>query len=137
MKLQEIRSGLNLSGVEPAEFVNVVATVPPGDGAVLPMIWDYAEKNPFAGAGGDIYGTTHSLCEVLDKLPVAGSGTVAQADAAVQSMSPGRIVSTDPPYYDNVAYGDRSDFFYVWLRRAMKPVFPELSPCWRYRRARS
>lgn len=92
----------------------------------LPMIWDYAETNPFAGAGGDIYGTAHSLCEVLDKLPIAGTGTVAQADAAVQSISAGRFISTDPPYYDNVAYADLSDFFYVWLRRAMKPVFPEL-----------
>jgi putative DNA methylase len=92
----------------------------------LPMIWDYAETNPFAGAGGDIYGTAHSLCEVLDKLPIVGSGTAVQADAAVQSISAGKAISTDPPYYDNVAYADLSDFFYVWLRRTMKPVFPEL-----------
>lgn len=92
----------------------------------LPMIWDYAETNPFAGAGGDIYGTAHSLCEVLDKLPIAGYGSAAQADAMVQSLSDGRIVSTDPPYYDNIGYADLSDFFYLWLRRSLKTTFPDL-----------
>lgn len=92
----------------------------------LPMIWDYAETNPFAGAGGDIYGTAHSLCEVLDKLPSVLGGTAEQADAAIQSLSVGRVVSTDPPYYDNIGYADLSDFFYVWLRRSLRPVFPDL-----------
>lgn len=92
----------------------------------LPMIWDYAETNPFAGAGGDIYGTAHSLCEVLDKLPVAGSGQAGQSDAAVQLLSDGKVISTDPPYYDNIAYADLSDFFYVWLRCSLKPIFPAL-----------
>jgi putative DNA methylase len=92
----------------------------------LPMIWDYAETNPFAGAGGDIYGTARSLCEVLDKLPVSGAGTAVQADAAVQSVSEGKVVSTDPPYYDNIGYADLSDFFYVWLRRTLRSDFPDL-----------
>jgi len=92
----------------------------------LPMVWDYAETNPFAGAGGDIFGTVHSLCEVLDKLPTSISGHATQADAAVQSIASGRIVSTDPPYYDNIGYADLSDFFYVWLRRSLKPIYPDL-----------
>ena len=93
----------------------------------LPMVWDYAETNPFAGAGGDIYGTTHSLCEALDKLPIGGVGLAAQADAAMQSIGFGKVISTDPPYYDNIAYADLSDFFYVWLRRSLRQVFPGLS----------
>jgi putative DNA methylase len=93
---------------------------------VLPMVWDYAETNPFAGAGGDIYGTAHSLCEVLDTFFSLGSAFASQEDARVQSISADKVVSTDPPYYDNVPYADLSDFFYVWLRRSMKPVFPDL-----------
>ena len=92
----------------------------------LPMVWDYVETNPFAGAGGDIYGTAHSLCEVLDKLFSMVSARAEQQDARAQSLTADRVVSTDPPYYDNVPYADLSDFFYVWLRRSLKPVFPDL-----------
>jgi putative DNA methylase len=93
---------------------------------VLPMIWDYAETNPFAGAGGDIYGTAHSLCEVLDNFSSPLQGHVSQADASAQSISDGKVVSTDPPYYDNIGYADLSDFFYVWLRRSLKSQFADL-----------
>src|SRR5947208_16856209 len=89
----------------------------------LPMVWDYVETNPFAGAGGDIYGTAHSLSEVLDKFVSGIAGRAAQNDAQAQTLSNDRVVSTDPPYYDNIGYADLSDFFYVWLRRALKPVF--------------
>lgn len=92
----------------------------------LPMVWDYVETNPFAGAGGDIYGTVHSLCEVLDKFLSGVVGRAQQNDAQAQSLSRNRLVSTDPPYYDNIGYADLSDFFYVWLRRSLKPVFPDL-----------
>jgi putative DNA methylase len=90
------------------------------------MVWDYVETNPFAGAGGDIYGTAHSLCEVLDKFLSLIKGAAIQSDAQVQSLSKARLISTDPPYYDNIGYADLSDFFYVWLRRSLKPVFPDL-----------
>jgi len=93
---------------------------------VLPMIWDYAETNPFAGAGGDIYGTTYSLCEVIDNLSSPIHGSASQANAASQSISTGKVVSTDPPYYDNIGYADLSDFFYVWLRRSLKSRFVDL-----------
>jgi putative DNA methylase len=92
----------------------------------LPMTWDFVETNPFAGAGGDIYGTAHSLCEVLDNLLSRVPGQALQQDARVQSLSADRVVSTDPPYYDNVPYADLSDFFYVWLRRSLKLTFPDL-----------
>jgi putative DNA methylase len=93
----------------------------------LPMTWDFVETNPIGGAGGDIYGTTHSLCEVLDKfVPEGRSGSSCQSDAQSQRLTGGRVSSTDPPYYDNIGYADLSDFFYLWLRRSLKSVFPGL-----------
>ena len=90
------------------------------------MVWDYAETNPFSGAAGDIYGTAHSLCEVLDNFTAGVLGAGVQTDAVQQTLSTNKVASTDPPYYDNIGYADLSDFFYVWLRRSLKPVFPEL-----------
>ncbi|MDD5263471.1 MAG: DUF1156 domain-containing protein [Candidatus Bipolaricaulis sp.] len=92
----------------------------------LQMTWDYVETNPFAGAGGDIYGTVASLCEALGNPMTAVQGSAKQQDARSQSLSVDRIVSTDPPYYDNVPYADLSDFFYVWLRRSLRSVYPDL-----------
>ena len=90
------------------------------------MMWDYAETNPFAGAGGDIYGTVYSLWEVLDRLNHGVPGTALQANAQTQAISVNKVVSTDPPYYDNIGYADLSDFFYVWLRKTLKPIYPGL-----------
>ena len=92
----------------------------------LPMTWDHVETNPFAGAGGDIYGTAHSLCEVLDKLLSRIPGQALQQDASNQALSMDKVVSTDPPYYDNIGYADLSDFFYVWLRRSLRLTFSDL-----------
>ena len=93
----------------------------------LPMVWDYAETNPFAGAGGDILGTAKSVCEVIEKqFKVGMTGHCFQVGAVGQAISAGKVVSTDPPYYDNVGYADLSDFFYVWLRRQLRSIFPEL-----------
>jgi len=63
---------------------------------------------------------------VLDAFPSRPFGTATQEDAASQTVSFGKVVSTDPPYYDNIGYADLSDFFYVWLRRSLRPVFPDL-----------
>jgi putative DNA methylase len=57
---------------------------------------------------------------------MVAQGFAVQVDAHLQEVSPGRVVSTDPPYYDNIGYADLSDFFYVWLRRSLKFVFPDL-----------
>jgi putative DNA methylase len=93
---------------------------------VLSMVWDYAETNPFAGAGGDFYGAAHSLCEVLDQFVLeVRPGVVSQTDASVQSVSVNKVVSSDPPYYDNIGYADLSDFFYVWLRSSLKLILPD------------
>ncbi len=91
----------------------------------LPMVWDFAETNPFAGAGGDYAGCVGSLCEVLERLPSAAVGRVLQLDAAASASCTG-LVCTDPPYYDNIGYADLSDFFYVWLRRSLGKVYPQL-----------
>ena len=83
--------------------------------------------NPFAGAGGDILGTAKSVCEVIEKQFRGGTaGRCFQVGAVQQAISTNKLISTDPPYYDNVGYADLSDFFYVWLRRQLRPIFPDL-----------
>ena len=93
----------------------------------LPMIWDYAEANPLSSSCGNWQGACLSwVAEALDCLPHEQTGSTAQADARTQALVPNALVSTDPPYYDNICYADLSDFFYVWLRRSLKPLLPEL-----------
>jgi putative DNA methylase len=91
------------------------------------MVWDYAEANPFSVSGGNLGKQVDYVCEALLMAATAsGIGRSEQADAATQSMNGNRVISTDPPYYDNIGYADLSDFFYVWLRRSLKPLFPDL-----------
>jgi putative DNA methylase len=92
----------------------------------IAMLWDYAENNVFAEAAGDYGVSLGNLIKALERLPRSGIGHVFQADAQTQTISCMKAISTDPPYYDNVGYADLSDFFYVWLRRALRPVFPAL-----------
>ena len=93
----------------------------------LPMVWDFAETNPLAGAGGDILGTAKSVCEVIEKQFKGGmTGLCFQISAIEQAISFRKLISTDPPYYNNVGYADLSDFFYVWLRRPLRSIFPDL-----------
>jgi putative DNA methylase len=93
----------------------------------LPMTWDFAEVNFLSGSTGGIDTVLGTLTVPLQFLPIATpSGISTQADAVASERAPGRIVSTDPPYYDNIAYADLSDFFYVWLRHSLKSVFPNL-----------
>src|SRR5262249_55256951 len=92
----------------------------------LPMVWDYVETNPLSGAGGDIAGTAHAVYEVLDKLNPLSAGSVQLMDAQTTHYGVSPIFSTDPPYYDNIGYGDLSDFFYVWLRRTLNAIQPDM-----------
>src|SRR5690606_7041218 len=92
----------------------------------LPMVWDYSEANAFGGMAGDPLVSLKNMMRVLDNLSSTKMGTAYQADAQSQSMSKDAVVSTDPPYYDNIGYADLSDFFYVWLRRTLQPIWPEL-----------
>ena len=89
------------------------------------MAWDFPEVNPFAGAAGDFAATTASIGKTVSSLQTSPA-QVMQADAQNQTISVSKVVSTDPPYYDNIGYADLSDFFYVWLRRSLKPIFPGL-----------
>lgn len=91
------------------------------------MAWGYAEANPFSQSGGNIekqldYVAKAILCGAASVVP----GVAFQSDVSSQSISLNRIISTDPPYYDNIGYADLSDFFYVWLRHSLKPFFPDL-----------
>jgi putative DNA methylase len=92
----------------------------------IPMVWDFAEANPIGYSAGGFKKTFIFIPKVLAYLPAQPAGVAVQADAATQSLSSGKIISTDPPYFDNVPYADLSDFFYVWLRRSLKPIFPSL-----------
>jgi putative DNA methylase len=92
----------------------------------VPMVWDYAESSIFSGAAGDLLTSLGSMCRVLDQLGMQAGGFATHADAQNQVLSSGKAVSTDPPYYDNIGYADLSDFFYVWLRHSLRPVFPDL-----------
>jgi putative DNA methylase len=93
----------------------------------LPMTWDFAEANVFGDAAGDYQRCVGSLSEVLDALPLGRPGTATQIDATSPSPFNGVVlICTDPPYYDNIGYADLSDFFYVWLRRSLFTIYPQL-----------
>ena len=93
----------------------------------LPMVWDFPEVNPFAGAGGDWVGVIDGTCGVLSRVAPLGHGRANQADAiSASTYDGGAVISSDPPYYDNIGYADLSDFFYVWLRRSMREIYPGL-----------
>ncbi len=90
------------------------------------MVWDYAECNPLCASTGNWMAMVDWAWKALETTPAAFLGYAAQADAQNQTLSADKVVSSDPPYYDNIGYADLSDFFYVWLRRSLKPVFPDL-----------
>ncbi len=93
----------------------------------IPMVWDYAEGNPFSTSTGNWSGALEWIQKVIvNALPATQGGRAVQDDAQTQTISQDKVVSTDPPYYDNIGYADLSDYFYVWLRRALKPIFPDL-----------
>jgi putative DNA methylase len=96
----------------------------------LPMVWDYAEINPMAGAAGDLDVSVGGICRTLSALGSHQRGAAQHADAQTQTISANKVISTDPPYYDNIGYADLSDFFYVWLRRSLRPIFPTCTPPW-------
>jgi putative DNA methylase len=95
----------------------------------LSMTWDFPESNIL---GGKAISWQNAVKYSADNLTAASGsliiipGIASQADAQTQNITDGKIVSTDPPYYDNIPYADLSDFFYVWLRRSLKPVFPSI-----------
>lgn len=92
------------------------------------MTWDFTEANPFSDSCGNWSGNS---LEWVQKSLLAfpdwrGYGVSQQASASGQAISIGKVVSSDPPYYDNIGYADLSDFFYVWLRHALKSIHPAI-----------
>ncbi len=92
----------------------------------IPMSWDFAEVNPFSGQSGSWDNSLDYSSKGVSVTMPGAIGTAAQADAQSQTISAHKVISTDPPYYDNIGYADLSDFFYVWLRRSLRPIFPQL-----------
>ena len=91
----------------------------------IPMVWDFAEANPFSSSSGNFLGQVEWIAEVVERLPAGGVGQARQLSADARDYA-GLVVSTDPPYYDNIGYSDLSDFFYVWLRRCLQGIHPSL-----------
>jgi putative DNA methylase len=92
----------------------------------IPMTWDYAETNPFSDSAGNVSSGIEWAYKALLLMPANADGFAAQSDAQSQTISANKVISTDPPYYDNIGYADLSDFFYVWLRRSLRSIFPNL-----------
>lgn len=90
------------------------------------MTWDYAEGNAFSESTGSFAALLEWVEKFLIDAPSCSRGLSLQLDAAAQGIGVGKSISTDPPYYDNIGYADLSDFFYVWLRRSLRSVFPDL-----------
>ena len=92
----------------------------------IPMTWDYAEANPFSSSSGNFLSQVEWVAEAVENVPAYPECEAHQADAATRDYS-NVVVSTDPPYYDNIGYSDLSDYLYVWLRRMLKPVLPSVT----------
>ena len=92
----------------------------------IPMVWDFSEGNTFSESTGSLSNAIDQTVRTIALMPCCSAGLSSQMDAQSQDISSGKIVSTDPPYYDNIGYADLSDFFYVWLRRSLRSTFPYL-----------
>lgn len=89
------------------------------------MVWDFAEANPFSNSSGNFLGQVEWVAKVVEHAPAAATGIVTQISASQRDYS-NLVISTDPPYYDNIGYSDLSDFFYVWLRRSLRDIYPQV-----------
>lgn len=92
----------------------------------IPMTWDYAEVNPFCSSSGSYENMLDWVVRCIEQLPAQGNAEVSQFDAQSDCGLRNIMVSSDPPYYDNIGYADLSDFFYVWMRQSLKDTYPKL-----------
>ena len=92
----------------------------------IPMTWDFGESNVFGDAAGDFRTSLGTIVKVIERFILAKSGTMKNADAQTVDYPNGVVISTDPPYYDNIGYADLSDFFHVWLRKTLRHIYPEV-----------
>lgn len=91
----------------------------------ISMTWNFAEVNPFSSKSGNFLGQINWVAEAVENVPAKPPCEAHQEDAATRDYSD-VVVSTDPPYYDNIGYADLSDYFYVWLRRMLKGILPSV-----------
>ncbi len=92
---------------------------------VMTMSWDFAEANPFSSSTGNWMSMVNWVGKAIEHFPAVGVAEVFQGDARSRMRDErGVVVSTDPPYYDNIGYANLSDFFYVWLRQNLADVWP-------------
>ena len=92
----------------------------------IPMVWDYAEGNPFCSSAGSFDNMLEWIFKCLQALPANANGMALQQDAQADCGLRNLVVSSDPPYYDNIGYADLSDYFYIWLRQSLKSTYPQL-----------
>ena len=92
----------------------------------LPMTWDFAEGNPFSKASGNFLNNVNWIITTIKKFAPFSIGIERQHDAQTIHYPKESIISTDPPYYDNIGYADLSDFFFCWMKPLIRPVYPEL-----------
>ena len=91
----------------------------------IPMTWDYTETNVLSNSSGNFLGQLKWVVKVIQRLPAEINGEAKQISATSRDYA-GLVVSTDPPYYDNIGYSDLSDFFYVWLRKSLRTIHPSV-----------
>ncbi|NLX25452.1 MAG: DUF1156 domain-containing protein, partial [Lentisphaerae bacterium] len=92
----------------------------------IPMTWDFAEGNPFSSSSGNWLNNVDWVAKAVELLHPDSIGFAVQRDAQSNSFPENMVISTDPPYYDNIGYADLSDFFYVWMRQALQSIFPDI-----------
>lgn len=92
----------------------------------IPMTWDFTEGAPFSNSSGNWMAMVDWTWKALETVPANPTGIAVQSSAQEQLSSTDKIISTDPPYYDNIGYADLSDFFYVWMRKTLRIVYPEI-----------
>jgi putative DNA methylase len=93
----------------------------------IPMTWDYAEADFFSNSTGNYAGAIDWVTKVVELVSCNAIGVVQHINATTSDIyQKSIVVSTDPPYYDNIGYADLSDFFYVWLRRSLSSIYPDL-----------
>lgn len=92
----------------------------------LSMAWDFAEGNPFSTSSGSFNNMLEWVEQAAGNLPCTSEGIVIQQNASQDNNLRNIMVSSDPPYYDNIAYADIADFFYIWMRRALRLIYPSL-----------
>ncbi|WP_040921079.1 DUF1156 domain-containing protein [Saccharibacter floricola] len=92
----------------------------------IPMTWDYAEANPFSSSSGNWMAMVNWVWKTVANFVTASSGCEIQHDAQSVTYPAGAVISTDPPYYDNIGYADLSDFFFVWLKPLLKEIYPQI-----------